>query len=202
MAANTDKKAATVAASTKTVAKENKVQETPVAEMTIEQACFEINYNPEPKTWAKKSDKEKWSMIKAKRIERRMRDARKVLANADARGEFASCSQLVQEAIKNLTAVAERTGNPNLGARNVFMENINKLFKKVNDRVSELDMFVATKMGRGEIRAKVRENLINAKPENRVWLQLDDKAGDWVLIGTGAKQPAEWSSKPIETLDQ
>lgn len=174
------------------------VAEMPVAEMTIEQACLEIDYNPVPKTWAKKSDKEKWSMIKAKRIERRMRDARKVLAKADARGEFASCSKLVQEAIKNLTAVAERTGNPNLGARNVFMENINKLFKNVNDRVSELDMFVATKMGRGEIRAKVRENLINAQPENRVWLQLDDKAGEWVLIGTGAKQPAEWASKPID----
>lgn len=166
-------------------------------EMSIAEACAAIDYNPAAASWNSKSDKEKWSAIKAKRIERAVRDAKAVLAGFVEVDLFAKLPADVQAAIT--TIAVKRVGGGGGGIRkNVFMDNLRGFLVKVGDRVGELEMFGATKMGRGEIRAKVRENLKKADPADRVWVELDADKEEWVLIGLGAEQPKKWAGQAID----
>lgn len=72
------------------------------------------------------------------------------------------------------------------------------LFKTVGAKVNELDIFKATKMGRGEIRKKVREGLKNSVVADRFWLEFEEKTESWILLQTGGKQPKGWLGKAIE----
>lgn len=164
--------------------------------MTIAEACAAIDYNPAP-GFEDKTEAQQWSMIKSKRIERAVRDAKTVLAGFVEDDLFASLPENIQEAVK--TIAVKRTGGGGGGVRkNVFMDNLKGFLKKVGDSVDELEMFKATKMGRGEIRAKIRENLKNAAPEDRFWVELDADSEEWTLIGIGEDQPAEWQGAAIE----
>lgn len=167
---------------------------------TIQQAIDEIGYNPSDVFWTK-TDAQQWSMIKAKRIEYAQRDAKNTLAPFVGTDAFSALPEEIQEAIK--TIAVKRTGGGGGGARkNVFMDTLRGFLVKKGDTVDELEMFKATKLGRGEIKAKVRENLKNADPADRYWVQLDADAEAWVLIGKGEKQPAKWDSAPIDTPDE
>lgn len=165
--------------------------------MTIQEACAAIDYTPAA-GWEYKTEKQQWSMIKAKRIERAVRDAKNVLATKLVGTElFETLPEDIQEAIK--TIAVKRTGGGGGGVRkNVFMDTLKGFLSDIGDTVGELEMFKATKMGRGEIRAKIRENLKNADPADRFWVELDSENEEWVLIGTGAEQPEGWEGAAIE----
>lgn len=167
--------------------------------MTVEQACAEIGYKPEP-SFFEKTEKQQWGMIRAKKLEYARRDAVNELGSFVDAPEFASLPANIKDAIK--TIAVKRTGGGigtgGGGARNVFMETLKGYLKSKGDSVDELTLFKDLKMGRGEVRAKIRENLKKAEPKDRFWVVLDEDAEAWTLIGTGAKQPKGWSGAPIE----
>ena len=163
---------------------------------SVQAQLEEIGYNPAD-GFFDKSEKEQLAMIRAKRIEYAKRDAVAVLGTFMADDIFATIPENVQEAIKTLAV--KRTGGGGGGARkNVFMDTLKGFLANIGDSVDELEMFKATKMGRGEIRAKIRENLKNADPENRFWVELDADSEEWTLIGIGADQPEGWQGAPID----
>lgn len=83
-------------------------------------------------------------------------------------------------------------------AQDSIVGKLRTLFKKVGDKVNELEIFKATKMGRGEIRKKVREALKKSEVADRFWLEFDEKSESWVLLQNGGKQPKGWMGKAIE----
>jgi len=169
--------------------------------MTIQEACEAIDYNPadgfEDKTVA-----QQWTMIKAKRIERAVRDAKNILSDFVGSIAYSKLDESIKEAI--VTIAVKRTGGGGTGGarRNVFMDTLKGFLVNVGDTVDELEMFKATKMGRGEIRAKIRENLKNAEADNRFWVELDSDSENWTLIGIGAIQPDGWSGAPIDVVEE
>jgi len=166
------------------------------AGMTIGDALVRIGYNPADGFDAK-PEKEQWSMIRAKQIEYAKRDAVGVLAGFVEQDAFDALPTEIQDAIKVL-AVKRTGGGGNLNVRNVFMDTLKSFLSEVGDQVDELDLFKELKMGRGEIRAKIRENLKKADPKDRLWVELDEDAEAWVLIGTGKKQPKGWNGAAID----
>ena len=166
--------------------------------MTIEEACAAIDYNPAA-GFADKTDAQQWSMVKSKRIERAVRDAKNLLAtNLVGTDLFGTLPEDIQAAIT--TIAVKRTGGGGSGGarKNVFMDNVRSFLTDIGDAVDELEMFKATKMGRGEIRAKIRENLKSCDAANRMWVELDDEAEEWVLIGLGEDKPEGWLGADIE----
>lgn len=164
--------------------------------MTIQEACSAIDYTPAA-GFEDKPEKEQWAMIRAKRIEREKKAAVGTLGLFIEDAMFDTLPSDVQGAIKSLAV--KRSGGGGGGARkNVFMETLKASLKDVGDQVSELDLFKALKMGRGEIRAKIRENLKNADAKDRFWVELDEENEAWTLIGTGKKQPKGWMGNPID----
>lgn len=167
-----------------------------VETLTIKQACKEIGYTPADGFDAK-PEKEQWSMIRAKRLEYARRDAVSVLGTFIDNDAFSDLPDEIQDAIKVIAV--KRTGGGGGGIRkNVFMDTLKGHLVEVGDTVDELDLFKELKMGRGEIRAKIRENLKNAAPENRFWVELDADNECWELIGTGEEQPEGWAGQPLE----
>ena len=163
---------------------------------SVQAQLEEIGYNPAD-GFFDKSEKEQLSMIRAKRIEYAKRDAVAVLGTFMTDDIFATCPENVQEAIKTLAV--KRTGGGGGGVRkNVFMDTLKGFLSSIGDSVDELEMFKATKMGRGEIRAKIRENLKNADAADRFWVELDADSEEWTLIGIGADQPEGWAGAAIE----
>lgn len=166
------------------------------AGLTTYQACEEIGYVPAA-GFDSKPEKDQWSMIRAKQIEYAKRDAIGVLAGFVESDIFDSIPAEYQDAIRTL-AVKRTGGGGGLNTRNIFMDTIKSFLTEKGDGVDELDLFKELKMGRGEIRAKIRENLKKATPADRFWVELDEDAEQWVLIGTGAKQPKGWNGAPLE----
>jgi len=166
------------------------------SKMTISEACTAIAYNPAA-GFENKTEKQQWSMIKAKRIERAVRDAKSVLADFVGCAAYTGLDESIQAAIT--TIAVKRTGGGGGGIRrNVFMDTLRGHLVEVGDSVDELTMFKDTKMGRGEIRAKIRENLKSAELDDRFWVELDADSEEWVLIGLGEDQPDGWNGNPIE----
>jgi hypothetical protein len=164
--------------------------------MTVTEACEAIGYNPADGFYSK-PEKEQWSMIRAKNLEYARRDAATALGTFVENELFATLPEDVQEAIRLIGV--KRTGGGGGGARkNVFMDTLRDALVNVGDQVDELELFKSLKMGRGEIRAKIRENLKNAEPSARFWVELDEDAEAWVLIGTGKKQPKGWKGAAID----
>lgn len=164
--------------------------------MTIPAACKAIGYTP-AEGFEDKTDAVQWGMIRAKRIEYAKRDACVVLGTFAADKLFGKLPENVQAAITTLTI--KRTGGGGGGSRaNVFMDNLRGFLVDVGDGVTELDMFKATKMGRGEIRAKIRENLKKADLAERFWVELDSTTEHWVLLGIGEAQPEGWKGTALD----
>ena len=167
-----------------------------MANQTTKQACDEIGYNPAD-GFFDKPEKEQWAMIRAKRLEYARRDAINELGDFVETDEFGDLPESIQAAIR--TIAVKRTGGGGGGVRkNVFMDCLRSHLTEVGDVVDELDLFRDLKMGRGEIRAKIRENLKKAAPEDRFWVELDAEAECWELIGIGEDQPDAWQGAPID----
>lgn len=83
-------------------------------------------------------------------------------------------------------------------AQGSVIAKLRGLFPKIGTKVNELEIFKLTKMGRGEIRKKVREALKNSTMAERFWLEFDMPTESWVLLQNGGKQPKGWEGKAIE----
>lgn len=163
---------------------------------TTKQACDEIGYTPAD-GFFEKPEKEQWAMIRSKRLEYARRDAVAVLGGFIEEDLFETLPEEIQDAIK-LIAVKRTGGGGGGSKKNVFMDTLRSHLKTVGDVVDELDLFKDLKMGRGEIRAKIRENLKKAAPAERFWVELDADAECWELIGIGEEQPEGWAGSPID----
>ena len=78
------------------------------------------------------------------------------------------------------------------------MIKLQKLFPKVSMVVSELDIFMATKMGRGEFRKRVRECLKKSVPADRMWIEFNADKEEWTYLASGVTQPKGFLGKAIE----
>lgn len=168
--------------------------------LSVAAACEAIGYTPEA-GFSDKPEKQQRSMIRAKQLEYARREAVGQLGAFVDTDAFRALPEEVKEAIR--TIAVKRVGgfaggSGGGGARNIFMDTISEYLGKKGDMVDELTLFKALKMGRGEIRAKIRENLKKAEPESRMWVVLDETAEAWKLIGIGAKQPKAWTGAPID----
>ena len=81
--------------------------------------------------------------------------------------------------------------------RDSFADTLLSIFPKVKTSIAELDIFKLTKMGRSEFRRRIRESLKKALPENRRWVEFDEKTESWTLYATGAEAPKEFKGKAI-----
>ena len=165
--------------------------------MTIEEACIALEYTPNADSWDKKDDKAKWQEITKKKNERQVKAA-KTIVNTFASSDDAKAlpPEVVEAMLRLAPTKSTRTGGG--GTKNPFMDNMRALFPKKGTTVSEIDVFVATKMGRGEMRAKVRTNLKSAEPASRMWIEFLPELEEWTLLAVGAKQPKGWKGQAIE----
>lgn len=162
--------------------------------MTIDQALKALGYTPDAAKWDAKDDKAKWQEITKKKNEREVTAAKQAIR------EFVSGDHKlpapVLEAINRIVRPAKIGGGGSHA--NPFMDAMRNLFPKPKTAVSEIDVFVATKMGRGEMRAKIRQNLKSAKPADRMWIEFNADTESWVLLAKGEKQPKGWAGKAID----
>ena len=166
----------------------------------ITAALKALSYTPVPEKWDAKDDKAKWQEITKKKNEQEVKAAKKVV-NAYASSDDAK--SLPPEVVAGMIRLSKTSGGSGRkagGSANPFMDNMRKLFPKVGTAVSEIDVFVATKMGRGEMRAKVRQNLttmMKSAPDTCMWIEFNADTEEWVLLSIGAKQPKGWQGKAI-----
>ena len=166
--------------------------------MSIAEALIALDYTPDAAKWAAKDDKAKWQEITKKKNEREVKAARKTV-NAFATSDDAA--KLPKDVVAAMLRIAPTAGTRKAGgggSKNPFMDNMRTLFPKKGTAVTEIDVFMATKMGRGEMRAKVRTNLKNGTPAERMWIEFDDKTESWVLLAVGEKQPKGWLGQVID----
>ncbi len=166
--------------------------------MTIEEALTALNYTPKAESWDAKDDKAKWSEITKKKNEQEVKAAKTIL-NTFATSEDAKAipKDVVASMLRLAPTKATRAAGSG-GGKNPFMDNMRELFPKKGTSVSEIDVFVATKMGRGEMRAKVRQNLKSSDVKSRMWIEFDAEAECWVLLAVGEKQPKGWLGQAID----
>jgi hypothetical protein len=165
-------------------------------ERTVKQWQEDLGYEPkDQKEFDAKPEKEQREILTRKQNEQEMNAARKTVKAFMETDEYTALPKNVREAIKRMAGKAAGAG---LVARpSIIKTEILPKLKKVGDSISELDIFMATKMGRGEFRKKVREYLKSTDAADRQWIEFDEKSESWTLIGKGAKQPKAWAGKPI-----
>ena len=115
--------------------------------------------------------------------------ARKVLASwvADAK-QFATIPAALQEPLKVWFG---RTAGGFAATGNSMNDRLVAFFEK-NPKVDELELFKQFKIGRGEMRKKVRALIRDNDPASRLWIAFDEATETWNLKGKGEKAPAGW----------
>ena len=122
-----------------------------------------------------------------------MREAKHAVIKFQETKEFKALPEDVQSNIKRIcgkTRIASATSNP-------FREQIKGLFPKLGTKVSELDIFMRTKMGRGEFRKKARELLKKSSSADRMWVEFDEDTESWELLQIGGEAPKKFHGKAI-----
>ena len=165
--------------------------------MTIEQALTALNYAPVAEKWDAKDDKQKWSEITKKKNEQEVKSAKAILHTFATSDAVAKLPKEVVASMLRLSKAPSVSRAGKGGSKNPFMDAIRGLFTKKGVVVSEIDVFVATKMGRGEMRAKVRQNLKSAVPAERMWIEFNADTESWKLLSIGEAQPKGWAGKEI-----
>ncbi len=155
-----------------------------------------LSYTPaDMAAWNKLDESAQRSVLVRKRNEREMNAARKLVKGFVQTDEFGKLPKDLQAAI---TRICGKTGGGSGGGRkNPFGDKLAGLFPKVKTAVTELDIFMATKMGRGEFRKRVREALKGATVEGRLWIEFNDETESWVLLAIGGDKPAKFAGKDI-----
>lgn len=148
--------------------------------------------------------------VDPKQIARREADAkkRKVINAAKAAIQgfttdpaFSKLPGDVQAAMILLTK--KGTGGGGVGnTANSLNNRFNAMFPKIGAKKSIIDIFTAEKWGVAECRNKVREALLKAAPEARMWIDYDGNE-TWTLAGIGAVPPKGYSlTVPKKIADQ
>jgi len=160
----------------------------------IKKEMERLNYTPaDPAKWNKMTTEEQRQVLVRKSNEREMVAAKGLVRKFQATKEFKALPEDLQAAI---TRICGKSGG---GARsNPFMDTLAGLFPKVKTSISELDIFKATKMGRGEFRKRVREALKSADKDARLWIEFDETKEAWTLLAIGGDKPAGFLGKDID----
>ena len=126
--------------------------------------------------------------------DKEMKDARKKVATFMDTEEYTSLPEDVKSAIKRIVGKkrAAATGT------DTFASKLIEMFPTVSSRVAELDIFMKTKMGRGEFRKRVRETLKKAEHKDRMWIEFDEGTEEWIYLAKGIKQPKGFAGKAID----
>lgn len=106
--------------------------------------------------------------------------------------EFGKLPKGVQAAIARLSMPSKRTGGSSGSAGGSALALLRSLFPKVGAKVTELEVFKATKKGRSELKKLVRTTLRKVDPAERMWIAFDETAEIWTLLGVGAEAPKDW----------
>lgn len=123
-----------------------------------------------------------------------MKAAKKIVTTFQDTPEYKKLPKAIQEALKRICGKVRVGG---VGGASPIADKVAELFKTVGTPVSELDLFKATKMGRGEMRKRVREALKGSVPAERRWIEFDEDSESWTLLSVGAIQPKGFKGKAI-----
>ena len=126
--------------------------------------------------------------------DKEMKVARKKVAEFMDTQKYTSLPEDVKSAIKRIVGKkrAAATGT------DTFASKLVEMFPTVSSRVAELDIFMKTKMGRGEFRKRVRETLKKAEHKDRMWIEFDEGTEEWIYLAKGIKQPKGFAGKAID----
>lgn len=94
------------------------------------------------------------------------------------------------EAMKALFGAAARGGASGGGVADKIVDFFAKI--EIGGGIDEMEIFRVFKIGRGEMRKKVRELIRDGAPADRIWIAFDEVKEEWVLMGRGPKAPAGW----------
>ena len=130
-----------------------------------------------------KAEKHKARRVKDQKKAVLVKAAKAVLKTFSITAVAKKLPEDVLAAIVLLTSKSERTRGAN------WLDLFNTIFPEVGSSITELDLFLKTKMGRGEFRRKVQYAIKKTEPENRFWVSFDEKAETWTLKGKGADAP-------------
>lgn len=123
-----------------------------------------------------------------------MKDAKGILSKFKDTPEFKKLPENVQAALIRVCGKARVAGTQ----KDSFADQLTGMFPKVGAKVKELDVFLKTKMGRGEFRKRIRESLKKADKSARQWVEFDEDTESWALLGTGEKMPKGFLGKAID----
>lgn len=130
-----------------------------------------------------KAEKHKARRAKDQVKAAKVKEAKAVLKTFALTAVCIALPEDIKAAITLLTSRSERTRGTN------WLDLFNDIFPKVGDSITELDLFLKTKMGRGEFRRKVVYAIKKTDPENRFWVAFNEKDETWTLMGKGANAP-------------
>lgn len=121
-----------------------------------------------------------------------MKNAMDALRQFAQTEEFGKLPKGIQSAIARLSMPAKRTGGGSGSAGGSSLSLFRSLFPKVGAKVTELELFKATKKGRAEFKKLVRTTLRKVSPAERMWIQFDETAEIWTLVAVGEAAPKDW----------
>lgn len=125
-----------------------------------------------------------------------MKEAKSLLTKFQDAPEYSKLPENVQAALKRVCGKARIAGV----AKDSFADQLKVMFPKVGVAVKELDIFLKTKMGRGEFRKRIRESLKKAEKANRLWVEFVEETESWVLLGIGEKMAKGFNGAPIDVV--
>jgi len=126
--------------------------------------------------------------------DKEMKDARKKVSEFMETQEYTKLPDDVKSAIKRIVG-KKRTA---AAGTDTFATKLIEMFPTVSSRVAELDIFMQTKMGRGEFRKRVRETLKKSEHKDRMWIEFDEGTEEWIFLAKGIKQPKGFLGKAID----
>lgn len=130
--------------------------------------------------------------------QKEMKAAKKIVVAFQDTAEYKALAPEIQAALKRICGKVRvgGIGGGNTGS-DVFVDRLKAMFPKVGTSVDELEIFKATKMGRGEFRKRVRESLKRAEPANRMWVEFNADTEKWTFLARQVDLPEGFKGKAI-----
>ena len=95
------------------------------------------------------------------------------------------------------TAIEYITGSGNRMA-NAGVTNLLKEFLLEGDKTS-MEIYQKFEYGRPTMNSKIRDFIKNGKPEDRIWVEYDEKTKTYSVVAEGADTPENWKGYvPVE----
>ena len=78
--------------------------------------------------------------------------------------------------------------------KKVVLDALNEMFGgKVGATITLMDVFKRFRMGEGEMRVRMRNAILDRKPEERMWITYDQDSETYTLAGYGKDAPKGWT---------